>query len=74
MGFNATFNNISVISWQPVLLVEETGVSKRPPLLSGQMSDGMRLQNTPKLYGALATREVTLLIRSLFHCRRVGII
>jgi hypothetical protein len=23
--FNTTFNNISVISWQPVLLVEETG-------------------------------------------------
>jgi hypothetical protein len=26
MMFNATFNNISVISWQSVLLVEETGV------------------------------------------------
>jgi hypothetical protein len=26
MVFNATFNNISVILWQPVLLVEETGV------------------------------------------------
>jgi hypothetical protein len=24
--FNTTFNNISVISWQSVLLVEETGV------------------------------------------------
>ena len=24
--FNATFNNISVISWGSVLLVEETGV------------------------------------------------
>jgi hypothetical protein len=24
--FNATFNNISVISWQSDLLVEETGV------------------------------------------------
>ena len=23
---NATFNNISVISWRPVLLVEETGL------------------------------------------------
>ena len=33
MVFNATFNNISVISWQPVLLVKETGVpgeSHRP--------------------------------------------
>ena len=26
MLFNATFNNISVISWQSVLLVEEVGV------------------------------------------------
>ena len=25
--FNATFNNISVILWRSVLLVEETGVS-----------------------------------------------
>ena len=26
MVFNATFNNISVVSWWSVLLVEETGV------------------------------------------------
>jgi hypothetical protein len=26
MVFNTTFNNISVISWQSVLLVEETGI------------------------------------------------
>ena len=26
IAFNAPFNNISVISWQSVLLVEETGV------------------------------------------------
>jgi len=26
MGFNASFNNIAVISWRSVLLVEETGV------------------------------------------------
>jgi hypothetical protein len=25
MVFNATFNNISVISWRSILLVEETG-------------------------------------------------
>jgi hypothetical protein len=34
MVLNATFNNISVISWLLVFLVEETGVpgeSKRPP-------------------------------------------
>jgi len=28
MVFNPTFNNILVISWQSVLLVEETGVSR----------------------------------------------
>jgi hypothetical protein len=28
MVFNATFNNISVISWQSVLSVEETGVPR----------------------------------------------
>jgi hypothetical protein len=28
MMFNATFDNISVISWQSVLLVEETGVPR----------------------------------------------
>jgi hypothetical protein len=26
MVFNATFNNISVISWRSILLVEETGI------------------------------------------------
>jgi len=26
--FNSTFNNISVISWRSVLLVEETGVPR----------------------------------------------
>jgi len=28
MMLNATFNNISVISWSSVLMVEETGVHK----------------------------------------------
>jgi hypothetical protein len=28
MVFNATFNNISIISWQSVLLVEETRVPR----------------------------------------------
>jgi len=30
MVFNATFNNISVISWRSVLLVQETGENYRP--------------------------------------------
>ena len=32
MVFNATFNNISVISWGLILLVEETGVPGEKPL------------------------------------------
>jgi hypothetical protein len=31
MVFKGTFNNISVISWQSVLLVEETGVRRGKP-------------------------------------------
>jgi hypothetical protein len=30
MVFNATFNNISVISWRSVLLMEETGEIHQP--------------------------------------------
>ena len=30
MVFNATFNNISVVSWRSVLLGEETGENHRP--------------------------------------------
>jgi hypothetical protein len=29
MVFNASFNNISVISWRSVLMVEETGVNRK---------------------------------------------
>ena len=32
MVFYTTFNNISVISWQPVLLMEETESTRRKPL------------------------------------------
>ena len=41
MVLNATFNNISVISWRSVLLVEETevpGENKKKRQVIGQMS------------------------------------
>ena len=41
MLFNATFNNISVVLWQSVLLAEETGISEKTTDLS---------QVTEKLY------------------------
>jgi hypothetical protein len=38
MVFNATFNNISFISWQSILLVDETGVPRETTDLS-QVND-----------------------------------
>ena len=35
--FNATFSNISAISWRPDLVVEETGVHREPPTMGNQL-------------------------------------
>ena len=37
MVFNATFNNISAISWRSVLLVEETGVPRDLPQVTDKL-------------------------------------
>ena len=34
--FNTTFNNISGISWRPVLVVEEVGSTQKEPLNMGK--------------------------------------
>ena len=39
MVLTATFNDISVISWQPVLLMEETGVSGEKTTDLSQVTD-----------------------------------
>jgi hypothetical protein len=44
MMFNTTFNNISAISWRPVLLVEETGVPRENHDLS-QVTDKLLSYN-----------------------------
>jgi len=53
MVFNATFNNISGISWRSVLLVEETGVpgeNHRPASVWQTLSHNFA-SSTPRLSG-----------------------
>jgi hypothetical protein len=56
MVFNATFNNISVISWRSVLLVEETEVPEenhRPAASHWQTWSHNVVSSTPCLSGIL---------------------
>ena len=49
MVVNVTFNNISVISWRPVLLVEETGVPRENhrPVASHQQTLSHNVVSSP---------------------------
>ena len=61
MVFNATFNNISVISWQSVLLMEETGVVRenhQPATSLQQTLSHNVVSNTPCL-GGIQTHNVS---------------
>jgi len=49
MVFNATFNNISVISWRSVLLVQETGEINRPFASHWQTLSNNVVSSTPRL-------------------------
>jgi hypothetical protein len=48
MVFNATFNNILVMSWQSVLLVEETGENNRPVPSHWQTLSHNVVSSTPR--------------------------
>ena len=52
MVSNATFNNISAISWQLILLVKETGVqpgeNHRPVASHGQTLSNNVVSSTPR--------------------------
>jgi hypothetical protein len=67
MVFKATFNNISVISWQSVLLVEETGVpgeNHRPVESHWQTLSHNVVSNTPRMIKWLVSTCLYILI---FH-------
>jgi hypothetical protein len=51
MVFNATFNNISVISWRSVLLVEETGENHWPAECHWQTLSHNDVLSTPHMSG-----------------------
>jgi hypothetical protein len=58
MVFNATFNNISVILWQSVLFVEETGENHWPVASHWQTLSRNVVSSTPHL-GRIQTRNVS---------------
>ena len=45
MVFNATFNNISVLSRRSVLLEEETGVAEKPPTCHKSLTNFAAIYN-----------------------------
>jgi hypothetical protein len=65
MVFNATFNNISVILWQSVLLVEETeenhwSVASHWQTLSHNVLKGVRTYMDPSIFFAAVPLDLGL--------------
>jgi hypothetical protein len=63
--FNATFNNISAISWRPVLVVEEAGEDHGQatgklyhPFCNLQSRARSEEENTPKLTSTFKKEEI----------------
>jgi len=72
MMFNATFNNISVISWQSVLLVEEMGVpgeNHQPVTSHWQILSHNIAKYTPPWTGIKLTALVVIGTDSTGSCK-----
>ena len=72
MVFNATFNNISVISWQSVLLVEETRVPREnhwPVASHGQIWSHNVVSSTSHLSGIQTHNLVVIGTDCIGSCR-----
>ena len=71
MVFNATFNNISVISWRSVLFVEEPGVYKEDSVMMSycekQNEKNLRWYHT--LQGDNSLKSAELFDHMMFVCR-----
>jgi hypothetical protein len=47
--FNATFSNISAVSWRPVLVVEEARVPGQPPTIGKQVVNFIIIQDFDRI-------------------------
>jgi hypothetical protein len=57
MVFNATFNNISVISWWSVLLVEETGMGNDRDRLDRKLQAKFLAKELAEWYDSLINKD-----------------
>ena len=69
MVFNATFNIISVILWQSVLLVDETGESRGSEASHLQNLSHNVVSNTPRLSGIQLTTLVVIVTDCIGSCK-----